>query len=139
MLVFGAIGGRFDQTMSSINTLCQFKEREVYLLGSSNCISLLSEGSHEFILTKGMEGPHCGLIPMAGKSRLRTKGLKWDMLEDWVSEFGGLVSTSNLVDYQEDGDKDYIVTVEITEGVVVWTTEFNVKYFSANPSNLLSN
>jgi thiamine pyrophosphokinase len=86
-----------------------------------------------------MEGPHCGLIPMAGKSRMRTKGLKWDMQEDWVSEFGGLVSTSNLVDYQDDGDKDYILTVEIMEGVVVWTTEFSVKYFSTNPSNLLSN
>ncbi len=41
-------------------------------------------------------GKHVGILPVGGPSRITTRGLEWDV-QDWETEFGGRVSTSNHV------------------------------------------
>ncbi|ORY08261.1 thiamin pyrophosphokinase 1 [Basidiobolus meristosporus CBS 931.73] len=112
----GAIGGRFDQTMSSIQMLHMLKdERKVYLISDDSSTFLLDKGKHEIICNREIEGPTCGLLPIGfEKTVLTTEGLRWN-LDQTVTEFGGLVSTSNIID-------SHIIKVE-TNKPVVWTIE----------------
>eukprot|EP00958_Prasinococcus_capsulatus_P023594 scaffold3551_cov408-Prasinococcus_capsulatus_cf.AAC.21 len=43
-----------------------------------------------------LEGPICGLVPIAGPAKVTTRGLKWN-LDDQMLSFGELVSTSNEI------------------------------------------
>ena len=46
------------------------------------------------LLDTGLEGPYCGLLPLAGSTTVTTTGLRWNLQDD-VMKFGGLISTSN--------------------------------------------
>jgi thiamine pyrophosphokinase len=41
-------------------------------------------------------GKYVGIIPIREPSKITTKGLEWDV-QDWETEFGGQISTSNHV------------------------------------------
>ncbi|KAK9710843.1 thiamine pyrophosphokinase [Basidiobolus ranarum] len=112
----GAIGGRFDQTMSSIQMLHVLKdERKVYLISDDSSTFLLDKGKHKIICNRETEGPTCGLLPIGfEKTIISTEGLRWN-LDHTVTEFGGLVSTSNILDSD-------IIMVE-TNKPIVWTVE----------------
>ncbi|EPB88389.1 thiamine pyrophosphokinase [Mucor circinelloides 1006PhL] len=121
-----ALGGRFDQTIASINMLYMLKddiERRFILVSDENLTVLLDkrnggssrqESLHQLIHTLG---PTCGVMPIGSPATLTTKGLKWDM-DNLRCEFGGMVSTSNAV------DNDMIEIV--TDAPVVWTIEINL-------------
>lgn len=118
--------GRFDHIMANIQTLFLAKEFlngiPVYLI-SSQCVTwLLEPGQHTIRLgQRDLSEAHCGLIPMAGPTRAWSSGLKWNLCEDSVLEFGGLVSTSNSFDLDKDGE------VKIrTDSPVLFTMECNV-------------
>lgn len=61
----------------------------------------------EIKLSEGVFTPNIGILPVYGRSSITTKGLEWDV-EDWKTEMGGMVSTSNHV---------------FADEVHVWTTE----------------
>ncbi|EXB67539.1 Thiamin pyrophosphokinase 1 [Morus notabilis] len=114
ILVAGALGGRFDHEMGNINVLYRFSSLRIVLLSDDCLIHLLPKSHHhEIHVQSSVEGPHCGLIPVGMPSgRTTTTGLKWDLNETEMN-FGGLVSTSNIV----EGEK---ATVQ-SESDLLWT------------------
>jgi len=60
-----------------------------------------------FALMRAPFGKYVGFLPLGQKNWITTKGLEWDV-EDWETEIGGLLSTSNH-------------TLPETEVVDVWT------------------
>ena len=62
---------------------------------SSFSLHYHAQGSHEINLS-GIEGPHCGLVPVgAPADKVSTAGLKWN-LDMQCMQYGGLISTCNL-------------------------------------------
>nr|XP_054751529.1 thiamin pyrophosphokinase 1-like [Lytechinus pictus] len=118
IMVFGAFGGRLDQTLANINTLfiaSTITDLPVYLLGDGSLCCLLLPGRHRIKVNTGIEDKWCGLIPIGAEcKRVSTTGLKWN-LENQSMKFGGLVSTSNS--YAPDAQE---VTVS-TEQPLLWT------------------
>ncbi|KAI9478827.1 MAG: thiamine pyrophosphokinase [Benjaminiella poitrasii] len=116
-----ALGGRFDQTIASINLLYMLKDevnRRVILVSDENLTMLLDKGTHQIHCQPNLEGPTCGIMPIGSPATLSTKGLRWN-LDNMKCEFGGMVSTSNLLD-------DQMIEI-VTDSPVVWTIEINIK------------
>ncbi|KAK5062999.1 hypothetical protein LTR84_005075 [Exophiala bonariae] len=102
VVVLGGLGGRVDQGFSQIHHLFMAENDPSLLRGR---IYLLSEQSLSFVLANGQNlvyvepgyfAENIGIIPVLGKTLLTTKGLEWDV-ENWPTEFGGQVSTSNHI------------------------------------------
>ncbi|KAH8551391.1 thiamine pyrophosphokinase [Umbelopsis sp. PMI_123] len=121
IVAFPALGGRFDQTIASINQLYFLKDdtnRQTLLVSDENLTILLDKGKHRIECNRQIEGPTCGIMPLGGPIILTTHGLQWD-LTDYPCHFGGMVSTSNLLasDVVEiETDKPVVWTVELKEG-----------------------
>jgi len=107
LVALGAFGGRFDQEMSSIHALHKWKNTfdRIVLLDKHNSVFLL-DGQEDTMLStthmmdcvEGIEGPTCGLIPLAGAAeRVWTKGLHWNLSGDQL-KMGNLISSSNYVE-----------------------------------------
>ena len=118
--------------------------REYSSAQSAGNLYLVSEESLTFILqpgrnvihTPGVDGPrpqdestlssndtpgdddlleeNIGIIPLSGPARITTRGFEWDV-EDWHTEIGGQISTSNHI-------RDDIVEVQ-TDVPVLFTVE----------------
>eukprot|EP00440_Ansanella_granifera_P024429 gb/GFBE01026532.1/.p1 GENE.gb/GFBE01026532.1/~~gb/GFBE01026532.1/.p1 ORF type:complete len:257 (+),score=22.46 gb/GFBE01026532.1/:1-771(+) len=103
---FAGVEGRLDHTFGVFNALHKFlsKGLHVALVSDDCCCFLLGPGEHEIHVTGAADSTtHCGLVPLGGLCEsISTRGLQWDM-EDASMQFGGLVSTSNLVDPTRDG------------------------------------
>ncbi|TYJ05095.1 hypothetical protein E1A91_A12G142500v1 [Gossypium mustelinum] len=117
VLVVGALGGRFDQEMGNLNVICRFSSMRIVLLSNDSLIHLLPRTyCHEIHIQTSVEGPHCGLIPIGTPSKSSTTtGLQWD-LNNTAMEFGGLVSTSNIVKEEKvtvQSDCDLLWTISI--------------------------
>jgi len=102
VVVLGGLGGRVDQGFSQIHHLYMAARDKSLLNGR---IYLLSEQSLSFVLDDGVNVVHIepdtfeenvGIIPVLGQILLTTRGLEWDV-EEWPSDFGGQVSTSNHI------------------------------------------
>ncbi|KAI9282758.1 thiamine pyrophosphokinase [Sporodiniella umbellata] len=77
-----ALGGRFDQTMSSIHVLFLLKDctKQRIILVSDECLTvLLDQGTHRIHCQLDVEGPTCGVIPINSPATISSRGLKWDM------------------------------------------------------------
>lgn len=120
VMIFGAMGGRFDQEMQNINALFRWHDhfQQVALLSEETTARLLLPGFHHVIEPNfHFEARTCGLIPVAGAcTSATTTGLKWN-LDGLEMKFGGLISSSNHVD-----DAHEVVHVE-TSHPLIWTTE----------------
>ncbi|MBA0845983.1 hypothetical protein Goarm_022726 [Gossypium armourianum] len=117
ILVVGALGGRFDHEMGNLNVICRFSYMRIVLLSNDSLIHLLPRTyCHEIHIQTSVEGPHCGLIPIGTPSKSSTTtGLQWD-LNNTAMEFGGLVSTSNIVKEEKvtvQSDCDLLWTISI--------------------------
>lgn len=116
VVVLGGLGGRVDQGFSQIHHLFKAENDRSLLKGR---IYLLSEQSLSFVLSSGASSTksansntdngtatihlepgyfaeNVGILPVLGRTFLTTKGLEWDV-QNWASEFGGQVSTSNHI------------------------------------------
>ncbi|RMZ79913.1 hypothetical protein DV738_g3069, partial [Chaetothyriales sp. CBS 135597] len=102
VIVLGGLGGRVDQALSQIHHL-YMAGREAQLLRGR--IYLLSEQSLSFVLNPGLNVIHIepgyfeenvGIIPVCGPASITLKGFEWDV-QDWPTEFGGQISTSNHI------------------------------------------
>lgn len=136
ILILGGLGGRVDQAFSQIHHLYQMT-REYSSAQSAGNLYLVSEESLTFILQPGRNVIHTpgvgrgqpqhnestgedlleenvGIIPLSGPARITTKGFEWDV-EDWHTEIGGQISTSNHI-------RDDLVEVQ-TDVPVLFTVE----------------
>ena len=121
VVVYGAFGGRFDQSMQSINALYKFADRfeRLLLINEETSATLLLPDRQNVIRpNRAVEGPICGLIPVGFRSTVTTTGLKWN-LTDSELVFGGMVSSSN------EFIKDEVTVV--TTSPIVWTSEIRQK------------
>lgn len=105
IVALGGLGGRVDQGLSQLHHLYLFQKEpgypqgRVFLVSEESITFLLKTGSHSIRVRDGgreIFGKHVGIIPIREPSRITTKGLEWDV-EDWETEFGGQLSTSNHV------------------------------------------
>lgn len=102
VVVLGGLGGRVDQGFSQIHHLYmaerdpQLLKGRIYLLSEQSLSFVLANGQNVIHLEPGYFGENVGIIPVLGRALITTKGLEWDV-EDWPTEFGGQVSTSNHI------------------------------------------
>ncbi|GME82638.1 unnamed protein product [Ambrosiozyma monospora] len=120
VFVLGAIGGRFDQTISAITYVTKLSAEkpqfQFILLNAEymEFVLLLKKGRNFVHIKKNelfFDGAiatdrvtsdgtiklrNIGLLPLVNEVVLSTEGLKWDV-KNWNSKVGGNVSSSNLV------------------------------------------
>lgn len=116
IVAVGGLGGRVDQGLSQLHHLYLFQssptyaEGRMYLFSGESLTFLLKSGTHKIRVRDPGQGQASesekkekdvfakwvGILPVKEPSRIWTKGLEWNV-EDWPTEFGGQVSTSNHV------------------------------------------
>ncbi|KAI1463769.1 thiamine pyrophosphokinase [Daldinia caldariorum] len=115
IVCMGGLGGRVDQGLSQLHHLYLFQTSPTYADGR---MYLVSGESLSFLLKAGKHRIHVrepdaivgnsvrisgepfakwvGIIPIKEAGVITTRGLEWDV-ENWLTEFGGQMSTSNHV------------------------------------------
>ena len=96
IFVFGALGGRFDQTLANVCLLSLPALQTVYaeLVDGEQQIRLLRPGQHRIT---GRRGDTVSLIPQGGAaSGISTRGLKYPLREESLS-FGPARGISNVM------------------------------------------
>ncbi|KAK0249937.1 hypothetical protein B0A54_14853 [Friedmanniomyces endolithicus] len=121
ILVLGSIGGRVDQGIGLLHEL--YREQvhrhpdvRFWLFSEASVSTVLGCGTTTIStpLESGLITRNVGILPLYGPAVLSTKGLEWDV-EDWESEMGGQVSTSNHIVAERitvTTDKEVLFTVE---------------------------
>ncbi|RLN53337.1 hypothetical protein BBJ29_000438 [Phytophthora kernoviae] len=121
VMIFGAMGGRFDQEMQNVNGLFRWGDRfqQMVLLSDETTVRLLvPDVRHVITPNFHFETRTCGLIPVAGTCKeATTSGLKWNLSPGMETGFGGLISSSNHVD--DDSEQVEVVSSH----PLIWTTE----------------
>lgn len=122
--IFGGLSGRADQAFSLIHQLYAIVCKDsipgiadIFLLTRESLIFLLEKGHNrvEVPLARRLFTPNVGIIPVGRPSIITTHGLEWDVT-DWLTEFGGQVSTSNHI----VADKVEVVTTERVLFTMEW-------------------
>lgn len=122
VVVLGGLGGRVDQGFSQIHHLYLARDDatllkgRLYLLSEQSLSFILEDGLNEIFLEPGYFEENIGIIPVLGKTHITTKGLEWDV-QDWPTEFGGQMSTSNhirseCIEISFDGNRP-LCTIEL--------------------------
>lgn len=99
LLVLGALGGRLDHTFHSIfHLFLSLKNHQTVYLLNDACISFLLHPNVSNVVRTPQKllGKAVGIIPVAGPTRITTKGLQWDV-QDWETSFYTQISTSNYL------------------------------------------
>ena len=125
-----AIGGRFDQTIQSINQLYILHQSspnlKIFFFTNNEIIFLLYKGvnyvrypSRSTFSRKGKPiiPPTCGLLPLSDRMvELTTHGLKYDV-SNWGSKMTGNVSSSNAIvgetGFVVECSDDIVMNIEI--------------------------
>ncbi|KAJ1971163.1 cAMP-dependent protein kinase subunit [Dimargaris xerosporica] len=116
VIAYGGLGGRLDQSMSSLYVLYNYgAQRPIYLLSEESIALLLLPGVNHVECDWFDQSPACGILPIGVTSAtVTTQGLRWN-LDNAQTSFSGLLSTSNIVDSP--------VVVVTTTDPLIWTVE----------------
>lgn len=121
VLVLGSLGGRVDQGIGLLHELyreqCSRHEGiRFWLVTEASISTMLVQGTTRLAtnLSSGVIEENIGILPIYGPAVISTSGLEWDV-EDWKTEMGGMVSTSNHI------KRDFIEIT--TNGPVLFTVE----------------
>lgn len=96
IVVLGALGGRFDQTLANLHLLAlpSLQDIHIELVDGEEHIRLLRPGRHSI---EGRSGDTISLLPMGGRADgISTGGLKYP-LRDESLEFGPARGISNVM------------------------------------------
>nr|OQO26159.1 hypothetical protein B0A51_03878 [Rachicladosporium sp. CCFEE 5018] len=103
ILVLGSLGGRVDQGIGLLHELyreqvTRHPDVRFWLFSESSITFMLQPGATVIHVPQntGLVGRNVGVLPVYGKAVIETKGLEWDV-QDWETEMGGMMSTSNHV------------------------------------------
>ncbi|KAJ2710828.1 thiamine pyrophosphokinase [Coemansia spiralis] len=119
VVVVGGLGGRLDHIMHTLKVLFNnHQQRQIVVVSSENLTFVLPAGRSRILTSPLVDGPACGILPLAGPTTLTTSGLRWN-LDRHPSSFEGLMSTSNIID-----EREVIVDTAVP---VAWTTQFRPK------------
>eukprot|EP01053_Blabericola_migrator_P007588 Blabericola_migrator_1__7587@NODE_387_length_9104_cov_64_864336_g310_i0_p5_GENE_NODE_387_length_9104_cov_64_864336_g310_i0NODE_387_length_9104_cov_64_864336_g310_i0_p5_ORF_typecomplete_len311_score41_96TPK_catalytic/PF04263_16/1_9e18TPK_B1_binding/PF04265_14/2_2e15_NODE_387_length_9104_cov_64_864336_g310_i057276659 len=130
LLVDGAFGGRFDQTVGVISSIYRYQNAaelpkkwgpcgrgetninyNTILVGSESACCLVPPGRSILRPPKKTATKVCGLLPFIPVSNVRTRGLRWNLDKDPLA-MNGICSSSNEVD-------DALVHIE-SDGPLIW-------------------
>ncbi|KJA22890.1 hypothetical protein HYPSUDRAFT_138327 [Hypholoma sublateritium FD-334 SS-4] len=117
IILLGGLSGRLDQTIHTLSYLHKLRKerKQVFAITDDNIGWVLDEGEHEIEIEHDIMGQTCGILPVGIDSTvLSTSGLRWN-LENQLSSFDGLISTSNHLVPEEK-------TVRIRTSKPVWWT-----------------
>ncbi|MBI5348458.1 MAG: thiamine diphosphokinase [Chloroflexi bacterium] len=101
IILFGALGGRWDQTLANllIPALDKFSSTPIRLMDGDQEITLLRGGST--LRWRGHAGATVSLIPIGGEARgVTTSGLEYP-LRDGVLKLGSTLGVSNVIVSEE--------------------------------------
>ncbi|CAE7547424.1 Tpk1, partial [Symbiodinium microadriaticum] len=127
VLVMDPFGGRLDQQMAAVNAAFTWLGifHRFLLLGEGNLAQVIPAGQSKLHLTRGFDGPYCGLFPVGScTATVTTSGLKWN-LQSQELRMGSLVSSSNEIVYGTAHTRDggaAEVTI-YTSHPVLWTCQ----------------
>ena len=96
IIIFGALGGRFDQTLANVYLLALqgLEGIQIELVDGEQNIQLLRPGTHKI---EGSAGDTISLIPLGGlASGITTKDLKYPLREESL-QFGPARGISNMM------------------------------------------
>ncbi|ODM91760.1 Thiamin pyrophosphokinase 1 [Orchesella cincta] len=125
VIVICESSGRLDQVIGNLNTLHKNRfledsphSAQVYMLSSESlCWLLPANQQSAIVFEKDDPGFTCGVIPFVGPTTYSSTGLKWDLTPDMLCNFGGLISTNNIVVERTveivSNDKPSVFTVEL--------------------------
>jgi thiamine pyrophosphokinase len=121
ILVLGSLGGRVDQGIGLLHELYReqmYRHPNVrfWLFSEASISVILMPGTTTIMtpLEQGLIKRNIGILPLYGAAHITTQGLEWDV-QDWSSEMGGQVSTSNHIMEKQitiTTDKEVLFTVE---------------------------
>ncbi|KAK3670402.1 thiamine pyrophosphokinase [Recurvomyces mirabilis] len=121
ILILGSLGGRVDQGIGLLHELyreqmVRHAEVRFWLFSESSVSVILAEGTTtlQTPLESGLMRRNIGILPLYGPAVISTKGMEWDV-DDWPTEMGGQVSTSNHIMADEitiTTDRAVLFTVE---------------------------
>jgi thiamine pyrophosphokinase len=137
IVVYGALDGRLDQTMASIQCLFKFSQHPIILYNERTTARLLQGNGalNTISIHTKEEGPSCGLLPVGSKCDwVYTTGLQWNLNGESM-EFGGLVSTSNLILPSPTGCGPIAEVTVRSSHPLLWTTE--ITSLTATATNAL--
>ncbi|KAF2239797.1 thiamine pyrophosphokinase, substrate-binding domain-containing protein [Viridothelium virens] len=131
--ILGSISGRLDQGLGLLHEMLREQVADPQL-----DLVLFSERSISFILPPGRSRmqldvgagiltANVGIVPIYGPATISTAGLEWDV-EEWRTEMGGNVSTSNHVVremVEVETDARVLFTVERAEKLPPWPSNNN--------------
>ena len=83
---------------------------EIYLLSEQSLSFVLEKGLNRIKLSRKTFAENVGIIPATGLAVITTRGLEWDV-QDWKTEFGHQISTSNHL-------KSETIEIETTKRVL---------------------
>ena len=102
ILILGTLAGRVDQGLGLLHEMTREETRDptlrLFLFSETNVSFILKGGRNtiEGLKSSRFFTPNVGLVPIYGPSTITTSGLEWDV-QDWETQMGGQVSTSNHV------------------------------------------
>lgn len=103
ILVLGSLGGRVDQGLGLLSEL--HREQKVnhpgvrfWLYTEASVSTIIAPGITKLHtpLGEGLINRNVGILPIFGPSVITTSGFEWDV-NDWQTEIGGNISTSNHI------------------------------------------
>lgn len=109
VVLFGAWGGRFDHTISSLHSTLECPELRTFFLDDDNFSTWIFPSDKGIICPQKWTTKMCGLLPVGQPvDHVWTKGLKWDI--DFGLKMGSFVSSSNEI--KEGADRVEIKTTQ---------------------------
>jgi thiamine pyrophosphokinase len=120
----GSFSARFDHVAAALSAMLRVARAEqplaVVLRSEESLVTVLLPGTTTLLLDRCIEGPSCGLLPLAGPATVTTDGLVWNLHGQELC-MGALVSSSNAFAAEANA-----VTVT-TDAPIFWTSELRAE------------